>query len=154
MSRRRGAQETGGPIGSHADGGGPPQCPRWVFPAVAGGLTALWVVLSLPRAEDDQGEPLGYTTKRAGWPDHFARWSVAKDTGQTTYSSFSQGSLLFDLVTLAVPIVVAWVVTRHIGRTPNESAARHRGTRGPAPSPEVPPSRRPPGAARPSGGWG
>jgi len=155
MSRRRGAQETGGPIGSHADGGGPPQCPRWVFPAVAGGLTAVWLVMNLPRLADEQGEDLPYTNKRAGWPDEFVRWSVSKDTGKTTYSSaFSKGALLFDLVTLAAPIVVAWVITRHLRAAPDRAAARHGGARAPAPSHDAPPSHGPHGGAQVTEGWG
>jgi hypothetical protein len=141
-------------MGSPPDKGGLSKRHRWVFPAVAGGLTALWLVMSLPHREDQQGLSMPYTTKRAGWPDHFARWSVANDTGKTTYSSFSEGAFLFDLVTLAIPIAVAWVVVRRLGQTPDQAAVRHRGTRGPAPSPGVSPSRRPPGATRPSGGWG
>ena len=153
MSRRSGARTADSPMGSPADDGGPPKKGLWLFLAVAGGLTALWVVLSLPRTENPE-EPMPFTTKRAGWPDHFARWSVSKETGQTGYSSFSVGALLGDLVVLAAPIVVAWVIIRKLSNTPDQAAVRHRGMRGPAPSPEVPPSRRPSGTPRASGGWG
>ena len=57
-----------------------------------------------------------------------------------------------DLVTLVAPIIVAWVIIRHFGRTPDEAAPRHRAARGLAPSPAVPPSRRQPGTPRASGG--
>jgi hypothetical protein len=154
MSRRRGTREAGDPIGSPADDGALPKRRRWVFPAVAGGLAAVWLVMNLPHAEDPQGEPMPYTTKRAGWPDFFSRWSVANDTGKTTYSSFSSGALLFDLATLAAPIVVAWVVIRHLGRVPEQAAVRHRGTGGPASSPGEAPSSHPPATARVTGGWG
>src|SRR5438445_11753568 len=81
MGRHAGRQGADTPMGSPTDNEGLPNRRRWVFPAVAGGLTALWLVMSLPSTEDLQGEPAPYTTKRAGWPDSFARWSVAKDTG-------------------------------------------------------------------------
>ncbi len=102
----------------------------WVFPVVAGVIVAFWVVMSLPRVESSQGESMPYTTKRAGWPDHFSRWSVAKDTGETTYSSFSTGALLGNLVVMAVPIVAAWFIIRHLTRQPGETSdqapVRHR----------------------------
>jgi hypothetical protein len=116
---------------------------KWVFPAVAGALTALWVVLSLPRTEDTGGETLPYTTKNAGWPDSFSRWSVSTSTGETVYSTFSVGSLLFDLVTLAVPIAVTWVVLWKLRPPkPDESEAKKRGA---MPSPGKGPPQPPPG---------
>ena len=99
---------------------------RWVFPAVAAGIAAFWLVMSLPRVENTQNEFLPYTTKRAGWPDHFARWSVTKDTGETIYSSFSTGALLGNLVVMAAPIVVAWVIIRHFTRQSDKARIRSR----------------------------
>jgi hypothetical protein len=154
MSRRGGTWEADDPRGSDADNEKRPRKNWWVFPAVAGGLTLLWVVLSLPSTEDTQGESLPYTTKRAGWPDSFSRWSVTKETGETTYSSFSTGALLFDLVTLAIPIIVAWVIIRHLGKTEDEedeARPRGKGKTRPTPSPR---DSYPGGSVQSTGGWG
>src|SRR5690242_2261040 len=127
MSRRGVMHGAGGPLGSPAGDGVPRKRYWWVYAAVAGGITVLWAVLSLPRTENPD-EPMPFTTKRAGWPDYFARWSVSKETGQTTYSSFSIGSLVFDLVALAIPIAAACVIIRHQTRrrdqTPEQAADR------------------------------
>jgi len=152
MTRRLGKREAGDLTGSPADGRVPPKKYWWAFPAAAGGLTALWLVMNLPRKEEPD-EPLPYVTKHAGWPDQFARWSVTRETGQTTYSSFSQAAFLSDLVVLAAPVVVAWVILRHLRRGPDR-VVRHRGMRGAAPLPEHPPSSHPPGTAKATGGWG
>lgn len=120
---------------------------RWLFPVVAGAIVAFWVVMSLPRAESDEGVSLPYTTKRAGWPDSFSRWSVRNDTGETTYSSFSTGALLGNLVVMAVPIIVVWIIARRLSQQPDQStdqpAARHRK-----------PTEEPPQRGTASGGWG
>ena len=147
MSRRSGALEAGNSLGSAVDNRRRQKRLLWIFLAVAGGITVVWLVLNLPRVEDQEGENTLFTTKRAGWPDHFARWSIAKDTRETIYSSFSTGVLLFDLVTLAIPIVVAWVIVRHLGQTSDQVEARHQVTRGPSPS------HRPHGSSS-TGGWG
>jgi hypothetical protein len=154
MSRRWGMQDGGGHRGPPADEDTPSGKRRWLFPAVAGGIALLWVILNLPYKEA-QSEPVPYTTKVAGWPDTFARWSVDNDTRKTTYSSFFLGALVFNLVTLAAPIAVAWVVIRQLGQAPEQAEERPRGTRRPVPPPPgVPPPRRPPGGSRSSGGWG
>src|SRR5436190_18621919 len=117
---------------------------RWVFWAVATALTLLWVVANLPRKED--GEPdVPYVTKNAGWPDHFARWSASKDTGKTFWSTFSAGSLLFDLAPLAALIAVAWFVTRHLRPPSGKAPTQPQGARG------ARPTRGLPGTTRASG---
>jgi hypothetical protein len=94
---------------------------RWgLFLAVAGGLTALWLVLCLPKKEDTDGEVMPYTTKRAGWPDYFARWSADNATGATTYSSFFMGTFLIDLAVLAVPVAGAWFAIRLLSQQPGQ----------------------------------
>jgi hypothetical protein len=134
---RAGMQGAGGPMGSPAGNEELPTSRRWLFPAVAGGLTALWLFMNLPYTEPQGDEPMTYTTKRGGWPSIYARWSVENDTGKTTYSSFFTSGLLVNLVVLAAPIVVAGVIIRHLNRhtaqTSDQAAVRPRGTTGRTP---------------------
>ncbi|HET6573889.1 MAG TPA: hypothetical protein VFG68_09825 [Fimbriiglobus sp.] len=81
-----------------------------VFWAVVAALVVLWIVANTPRTEESPPDG-SYTTKKAGWPDRFARWSSRPATGETFYSSFSVGSLLFDLAPLVGLTVVAWFLT-------------------------------------------
>ncbi len=117
---------------------------KWVFPGVTAALVLLFVVLGFPHKEAEQIEDGSYVTKTAGWPDHFARWSVDAGTRKTFYSSFSFGSLVFDLVLLAAPIAVTWVIMRHLRPPPEPTPNKLRGSRGAIPT------RGPPGTTRPT----
>ena len=110
---------------------------RRVFWAVAAVLTALWAIANWPRVEDREPDA-SYTTRRAGWPDRFARWSVRPDSGEVFYSSFDTFPFVFDLALLAVPVVATWFLVRPRGPTQDEASTRPR-----RPTPGKVPTRRP-----------